>query len=55
MSDLFSTASHWALQYLPEVMRQVQMGCSHLYDFVSAMFPPDLWAGINRGKLPAVS
>jgi hypothetical protein len=29
MSGIFSIASHWALQYLPEVVTQEQTGCAH--------------------------
>jgi hypothetical protein len=29
MSGIFSMASHWALQYLPEVVTHEQMGCAH--------------------------
>jgi hypothetical protein len=29
MSGIFSIASHWALQYLPEVVMQEQTGCAH--------------------------
>jgi hypothetical protein len=29
MSGIFSMASHWALQYLPEVVVQEQTGCAH--------------------------
>jgi hypothetical protein len=33
MSDRFSTASHWALQYFPEVIMQEQTGCAHFTAF----------------------
>jgi hypothetical protein len=29
MSGVFSMASHWALQYLPDVVGQEQIGCAH--------------------------
>jgi|HubBroStandDraft_5_1064220.scaffolds.fasta_scaffold04798_4 hypothetical protein len=29
MSGVFSMASHWVLQYLPDVVRQEQTGCAH--------------------------
>jgi hypothetical protein len=29
MSGIFSIASHWVLQYLPEVVVQEQIGCAH--------------------------
>jgi len=29
MSGIFSMASHWVLQYLPEVVVQEQTGCAH--------------------------
>jgi hypothetical protein len=29
MSGIFSIASHWVLQYLPEVVVQEQTGCAH--------------------------
>jgi hypothetical protein len=30
MSGVFSMASHWVLQYLPEVVVHEQIGCAHL-------------------------
>jgi hypothetical protein len=30
-------ASHWALQYLPEVVMHVQTGCAHFVAFVAAI------------------
>ena len=29
MSGVFSIASHWVLQYLPDVVVQEQTGCAH--------------------------
>jgi hypothetical protein len=29
MSGIFSMASHWVLQYLPEAVVQEQTGCAH--------------------------
>lgn len=29
MSGVFSIASHWVLQYFPEVTIQEQIGCAH--------------------------
>jgi hypothetical protein len=29
MSGIFSMASHWVLQYLPELVVQEQTGCAH--------------------------
>jgi hypothetical protein len=29
MSGIFSMASHWVLQYFPEVVVQEQTGCAH--------------------------
>jgi hypothetical protein len=33
MSGVFSMASHWVLQYLPDVVMQEQTGCAHFSDF----------------------
>jgi hypothetical protein len=33
MSGIFSIASHSMLQYLPEVVRQEQIGCAHFWGF----------------------
>jgi hypothetical protein len=33
MSGVFSIASHWALQYLPDVVRHEQTGCAHFTVF----------------------
>jgi hypothetical protein len=46
MSGIFSIASHWALQYLPEDVTQVQMGCAHFSAFaVSIIFSPGFGSG----------
>jgi hypothetical protein len=43
MSGIFSIVSHSTLQYLPEVVRQEQMGCAHFFGFaVSMAFLPAL-------------
>jgi hypothetical protein len=41
MSGVFSMASHWALQYLPEVVMQEQTGCAHLSGFGVVILSPD--------------
>jgi hypothetical protein len=33
MSGVFSMASHWVLQYLPDVVTHEQMGCAHFSPF----------------------
>jgi hypothetical protein len=33
MSGVFSIASHWVLQYLPDVVTQEQTGCAHFSAF----------------------
>ena len=41
MSGVFSIASHWVLQYLPDVVMQEQIGCAHFSGFaVDIFFPP---------------
>ena len=37
MSGVFSIASHWVLQYLPDVVTHEQTGCAHFSAFVVAM------------------
>lgn len=37
MSGVFSMASHWALQYLPDVTMHEQTGCAHFVAFVVAI------------------
>jgi hypothetical protein len=36
MSGIFSIASHWVLQYLPDVVTHEQTGCAHFSDFAVA-------------------
>jgi hypothetical protein len=33
MSGVFSMASHWVLQYLPDVVTHEQTGCAHFSPF----------------------
>ena len=33
ISGVFSMASHWVLQYFPEVVRHEQTGCAHFSAF----------------------
>jgi hypothetical protein len=37
MSGVFSIASHWVLQYLPDVVSQEQIGWAHFWDFSVVM------------------
>src|SRR5580704_8624118 len=37
MSGVFSMASHWALQYLPDVVMHEQTGCAHFSAFAVAI------------------
>jgi hypothetical protein len=37
MSGVFSIASHWALQYFPDVVMQEQTGCAHFSPVEVAM------------------
>jgi hypothetical protein len=37
MSGVFSIASHWVLQYLPDVITHVQTGCAHFWGFAVAI------------------
>ena len=36
-SGVFSMASHWALQYLPDVVTHEQIGCAHFSVFVESI------------------
>jgi hypothetical protein len=47
MSGIFSMASHWALQYLPEVVMQEQTGCAHFLP-VSLVILVLLFSGQDR-------
>jgi hypothetical protein len=38
MSGVFAVCWHSALQYLPEVAMQVQIGCAHFSVFVESIF-----------------
>ena len=38
MSGVFSIASHWVLQYLPDVVTHEQTGCAHFSAFAFAIF-----------------
>jgi hypothetical protein len=40
MSGIFSMASHWALQYLPDVVTHEQTGCAHFSAFGLDIFFP---------------
>ena len=40
MSGVFSIASHWVLQYLPDVVVQEQIGCAHFSAFALTLLPP---------------
>jgi hypothetical protein len=40
MSGVFSIASHWVLQYLPDVTVQEQTGCAHFLLSELAMLSP---------------
>jgi hypothetical protein len=40
MSGVFSMASHWALQYLPDVVTQEQTGCAHFSAFTLTLASP---------------
>jgi hypothetical protein len=37
MSGVFSMASHWALQYLPDVVTHEQTGCEHFSVFAESI------------------
>jgi len=37
MSGVFSIASHWVLQYLPDVVTHEQIGCAHFAAFAVAI------------------
>ena len=37
MSGVFSIASHWALQYLPDDVIHVQTGCAHFSTFAASI------------------
>ena len=37
MSGVFSIASHWGLQYLPDVVMHEQTGCAHFWPLVVAI------------------
>jgi hypothetical protein len=37
MSGVFSIASHWVLQYLPDVVTHEQTGCAHFSAFAVAI------------------
>jgi len=37
MSGVFSIASHWTLEYLPEVVTHEQIGCAHFLAFAVAI------------------
>jgi hypothetical protein len=38
MSGVFSIASHWVLQYLPDVVIHEQTGCAHFLASGSILF-----------------
>jgi hypothetical protein len=46
MSGVFSIASHWVLQYLPDVVTHEQIGCAHFAAFavaISFLLTSDQW------------
>jgi hypothetical protein len=53
MSGVFSMASHWVLQYLPDVVMQEQMGCAHFSAFSAVIFSPNVGSRTDdpRGML----
>jgi hypothetical protein len=40
MLGVFSIASHWGLQYLPDVTVHEQTGCAHFSAFAVVIFSP---------------
>ena len=49
MSGIFSMASHWALQYLPDEITHEQTGCAHFSVFgESICFSPGLGSRLNN-------
>ena len=54
MSGVFSIASHWVLQYFPDVVTHEQMGCAHFSAFavaISFLLASDQQRGIQDGIL----
>ena len=51
MSGVFSMASHWVLQYLPDVVVHEQTGCAHFSAFRSRhFFSPRIRTHSQRSK-----
>jgi hypothetical protein len=48
ISGVFSIASHWVLQYLPDVVVQEQIGCAHFSAF--ALMLVSSWIISERSK-----
>ena len=54
-SGVFSIASHWVLQYLPDVVLHEQTGCAHFSPFAVAisLSPSFISSGIRNSMLDA--
>ena len=49
MSGIFSIASHWVLQYLPDVVTHEQTGCAHF-----SAFGLDIFSLLNSDQQQAI-